>query len=71
MEHQSEEDILQLLNDAHNRRKEYKKIHKQKRKTFLEDLAEALENTGRGKKATHLQQLIRTEELKEMNMRLK
>ena len=71
MEHHSDEDISKLLNDAHRQRKEYKKVHKLKREMFLEDLAEALENTGRGKKATHLLQLIRTEEQREMNMRLK
>ena len=71
VEHHSDEDISKLLNDAHRQRKEYKKVHKLKREMFLEDLAEALENTGRGKKATHLLQLIRTEEQREMNMRLK
>ena len=45
--------MKKLLNNAHKELKEYsKKAQKRKRKSFLEDLADALEKAGRGKKAT-------------------
>ena len=54
--------------------KEYKRIkqqHVQARQSYLEDLAEALSETGNVKKATHLRNLIRIEEQRELYKKLK
>ena len=59
------------LVEAIRKYKEIKEEHKEERKSFLEELAEATERMGKGKKASHLRQLTMREEQREMFRRLK
>ncbi len=67
----TEVELCSKLNSAFKTYKHLKSRHKQLRKTFLEDLAEALEKAGKGKKAKIVSNLLRTEEQRDMFRRLR
>ena len=66
--------LEQLKQDIYEAKKEYNKIkdnHKEHRQTFLENLAEALSESGKGSQASHLKQLVLREEQRTTFRRIK
>ena len=70
-ERKSIEELKVLLGEAYETFKRLKKEHKKLRYTFLEDLANAMEKAGKGKKASNLRNLIQVEDQREMYRKLK
>ena len=69
-EKESIEGLEKKLGQAYDRFKELKKSHKKLRHTFLEDLANAMESAGKGKKASNLRNLTQIEDQREMYRKL-
>ena len=59
------------LLEAKTEFKKVKKNHQQERRTYLEDLAEALEGSGSGTKALHLRRMMNMERQREKFRRIK
>ena len=64
-------DTTKLLLDPKKEFKQAKKDHSKLRQTYLEDLAEELERSGNGTKASHLRQLQQRERQREMYRKIK
>ncbi len=65
------EELLKALDKEYEEYKNTKKNHIELRKSFLESLAEAKAAEGKGRKATHLRNLIRLEEQRAMYRKIK
>ncbi len=59
------------LNEECEKYKEIKKQHVQHRQSYLEEVAQALADQGKGKKASHLRNLIQIEEQRDVFRKLK